>query len=235
MVDRMKRIVGATSTEVAEKAGKQVLEELRTAIRNHGKATFVLAGGNTPRSVYRLLAREKRTFPWSKVTFLFGDERCVPPTHERSNYLMVSETLLRPLGIPADNIFRMEGELPPPEAAERYEQVVREHLPLNLVLLGLGTDGHTASLFPGSPVLAERERYVRPAQATDGEMRLTLTLHAFSQAECAMIVVTGREKAEALYQLVAPEVTDLKPGRQVLEMTPKPTLAFDRAAGAMLG
>ena len=143
---------------ISAAAAKRFLDSAQRAVNSTGRFIVVLAGGSTPRRLYSLLAeppyREK--VPWSKTLFVFGDERCVPPDDEASNYRMARETLFEPLEIPEHHVFRMKGEQPPAEAARRYEVRLsdvflgerKRHF--DLVLLGIGPDGHTASLFPGT-------------------------------------------------------------------------------------
>ena len=131
-----------------------------------GRATIALAGGATPRATYQHLAA--RCPPWGRVEFFFGDERCVPPDHEGSNYRMAHEALLDRIPLRPDQVHRIPGELPPEEAAAEAERALRAAVPgepwpvLDLVLLGMGPDGHTASLFPGGPELDDRGRLMVP-------------------------------------------------------------------------
>src|SRR5437660_9319710 len=135
-------VILATAEEVAEAAAAEIAEALRD-----GAKTLVLTGGTTPKRCYELLLTLE--VEWGRVAVLFGDERCVPPDHPDSNYLMARRTLLD--RVSPGGVHRMAGELGPEEAAAAYEPVVRWLSPLDLVLLGMGPDGHTASLFPGHP------------------------------------------------------------------------------------
>jgi 6-phosphogluconolactonase len=186
----------------------------RARAAEHGRFTVALAGGATPRSLYALLATAayRDRVPWAAVHLFFGDERCVPPDHPESNFRMVKESLLDQVPIPAAQVHRMQGEDPRPDAAAaRYEDELRaafglagDELPrFDLVLLGLGADGHTASLFPGSPALAERWRLVLPA-TVEGFVarRLTLTLPVLNAAARVAFLVAGRAKARALAAVV---------------------------------
>ena len=134
----------ATAEEVAEAAAAEIADALRG-----GAQTLVLAGGTTPKRCYELLA--ELDVQWGRVSVLFGDERCVPPDHPDSNYRMVKESLLDRVA-PA-TVYRMPAELGPDEGADAYAEVVANVAPLDLVLLGVGEDGHVASLFPGHPLL----------------------------------------------------------------------------------
>ena len=159
--------------------------------------TVALAGGSTPRRLYERLAT--CAFPWSATEIFFGDERCVPPDHPGSNYRMADEALLSK--VPA-NVHRMPAETC---AAEAYEEELRQVFgagppEFDLVLLGLGEDGHTASLFPGDPALEEKERWVIRVERPD-HARLTLTLPVLSAAKVALFLVLGAAKREALQRL----------------------------------
>ncbi len=175
---------------VAEAAAHLVRDDLAAGAR-----TLVLAGGTTPRHSYELLARLDVT--WGRVTVLFGDERCVPPDHPESNYRMSFEVLLSRVH-PA-NVHRMAGELGPEEAASAYEAVVRSLPGLDLVLLGVGPDGHTASLFPGNPALEASGLVVgvRDAPKPPPE-RVSLTLEALRSARRVLVLASGADKAEAV-------------------------------------
>ncbi len=177
------------------------------AIAQEKRFTMALAGGSTPRPAYATLAEARYAgrLDWSRVHLFWGDERCVPSEDPRSNYRMARETLLEAVPIPEENVHRMRGELPPEEAAARYAEVLAScfgpsPVPrFDLMLLGLGEDGHTASLFPGSPALEERERWV-VAQYVErlAEWRLTLTLPVLNAAKNVAFVVSGAEKREIL-------------------------------------
>src|SRR6185437_10108514 len=173
--------------------------ELRGATE---KISVALAGGNTPRRVYELLATEpfKQQVEWSKVHLFFGDERCVPPDHRDSNYAMVNEALISNVPIPANNVHRIIGEGNANENALAYEAELRTYFAglawprFDLVLLGMGEDGHTASLFPNSAALKEMSRWVVPTRNEQlGQDRITLTLPVFNHARRLMFLVTGQK------------------------------------------
>ena len=169
-------------------------ETVREALAG-GARTLVLAGGSTPAAAYQELAGME--VAWGRVTVLFGDERCVPPGDPASNYRMARETLLSRVD-PA-SVHRMPGELGPDEAAAQYEEVVAALEPLDLVLLGVGEDGHTASLFPGNPAL-EASGFVtgvRDAPKPPPE-RVSLTLRTLRAAHVVLVLATGAGKAEAV-------------------------------------
>jgi len=180
----------ATAEEVAEAAAAEIADVLRG-----GAQTLVLAGGTTPKRCYELLA--ELDVQWGRVTVLFGDERCVPPDHPDSNYRMVKESLLDRVA-PA-TVYRMPAELGPDEGADAYAEVVANVAPLDLVLLGVGEDGHVASLFPGHPLLRASglTAGIRDSPKPPPE-RVTLTLEAIRDAGRVLIIATGAGKADAV-------------------------------------
>ena len=176
--------------------------------------SVALAGGNTPRRVYELLATErfKNRVEWPQVYLFFGDERCVPPEHPDSNYAMAYEALLSRAPIPAKNVHRIVGEGNANENALAYEYQLRSFFAgltwprFDLVLLGMGEDGHTASLFPDSAALKEMLRWVAPTRnEQSGQERITLTVPAFNHARRIMVLVTGKKKAQRLKEVLRPQ------------------------------
>lgn len=184
--------------QLAAAAAKLVADHIRRAATTR----LVLAGGSTPKRCYLIL--EAMDVPWGRVSILFGDERCVEPWHEDSNYRMARETLLRE--IHPLSVFRMPAELGPAQAAALYEPIVAV-APLDLVLLGIGPDGHTASLFPGDPAL-EATGYVAGVWAASKPPpeRVTLTLRALREATRVVILAAGVDKAGAVRRAKAGEV-----------------------------
>ncbi len=180
----------ATAEEVAEAAAAEIADVLRG-----GAQSLVLAGGTTPKRCYELLA--ELDVQWGRVSVLFGDERCVPPDHPDSNYRMVKESLLDRVA-PA-TVYRMPAELGPDEGADAYAEVVANVAPLDLVLLGVGEDGHVASLFPGHPLLRATglTAGIRDSPKPPPE-RVTLTLEAIGDAGRVLIIATGAGKAGAV-------------------------------------
>lgn len=181
------------------------------AIGGSGRFAVALAGGSTPEATYRLLARDYADrLDWSKVYVFFGDERTVPPDHEDSNYRMAREALLD--HVPIGGVHRMRGELPPEEAARSYEEELREffgpdEVPgFDLILLGIGEDGHTASLFPNTPALDVTDRWAveNPVEKLD-TVRLTLTAPVINAAKTVIFLVAGEGKAEALREILEGE------------------------------
>ena len=186
----MEFIVHETPEDVAAAAAAEIAAAL-----GEGSRTLVLAGGNTPKRCYELLAR--LDVKWGRVTVLFGDERCVPPDHPDSNYRMVREALLDQVA-PA-TVHRIAGELGPDEGAAEYSRVVAGLAPLDIVVLGIGEDGHTASLFPGRPEVNAKGWAigVRNSPKPPPE-RVTLTLPALRGARRVIILATGAGKAQAV-------------------------------------
>lgn len=191
--------VAGAAAEVWETAAREAVER--------GTPFHVaLAGGSTPGRLYRLLASAPyaEALPWSRTRVAFGDERCVPPDHEDSNYRFACETLLDRVDVPARHVLRMRGEQDPEFAARDYEERLRERFPgaagpeFDLLLLGMGADGHTASLFPGTTALDEARRWVVPTFVPQLDAwRLTLTYPALAAARRVLVLVTGRSKARA--------------------------------------
>ncbi len=198
--------VCADLADVSRRAAEAAVSTIDDAVRAAGTCSIVLSGGSTPRTLYRLLASEFRArIPWANVHVFWGDERYVPPEDPSSNYRMAKEALLDHVPCPPANIHPMPTHLPSADDAARdYERTLRNHFAtewphFDLVLLGLGDDGHTASLFPASLALAEKTRWVVAAQApVEPEVRLTLTLPALTRAAAVHVLVAGATKAKAL-------------------------------------
>ena len=202
--------VAANAEEAANEAAKRLAEAIREARARRGAAHVALAGGATPRRAYELLARDVRD--WAGVEIWFGDERAVGPDHPDSNYRMVAETLLAGDPEPPPRVNRIEGERGAEEAADAYEAALEERLPakagtpvLDVALQGVGPDGHTASLFPGSPALdaAGLCAAVHDAPKPPPE-RVTLTLRTLRGARKVLFLITGAEKAGAVAALFGP-------------------------------
>ncbi len=192
--------------ETLSRAAAQALSDfLRRSVTRRGRCTVALSGGRTPRRVYELLAEDPR-IPWPQIEVFWGDERYVPPGDSRSNAQMARELLLGRIAIPPENVHPMPTHFGDPEdAARAYEATLRRVFGgwprLDLVLLGMGSDGHVASLFPGSPALLEPDRWVVAVRAdADPPGRLTLTLDSINRARRVDILVTGAEKHQALHR-----------------------------------
>ena len=197
-----------------------ILQVSEQAIRDHGRCLLALSGGSTPKALYEAWSHPdwKQRFDWDRVVFLFGDERCVPPSHPESNYAMAEAALFHPLGIRSDSIYRMEGEREDPTAAARdYEARLRtltmsavpDFPQVDLILLGLGDDGHTASLFPATEALRDRIHAVAVGHAPRGvPLRLTLTLSVINRATVVLFLVTGAGKASVARAVLEPRTVD---------------------------
>ncbi|WP_045689315.1 6-phosphogluconolactonase [Hymenobacter sp. AT01-02] len=202
-----------TPEEVLQQLADFFVELATCAIAGHGTFSVALSGGSSPKKLYELLASPayRSRVQWEEVFFFFGDERNVLPTDTESNYRMAHEALLGPLGIAPTQVFAVDTALAPAEAAQRYSQSITEFFGqrearFDLVLLGLGDNSHTASLFPHTPVLAEsvagaREVYVEEKQA----YRITLTAPLLNQAQVVAFLVYGADKAAAVQHVVAGE------------------------------
>jgi 6-phosphogluconolactonase len=179
-----------TPEDVAEAGAKAIAQALQ-----EGSRTLVLAGGTTPARCYELLAEME--VEWGRVTVLFGDERCVPPDHPDSNYRMAREKLLDKVA-PA-TVLRMPAELGPDEGAKEYARTIANLMPLDVVILGIGEDGHTASLFPNHPGLEAKGLVagIRDSPKPPPE-RVTLTLETIRGARQVIVLATGKGKAEAV-------------------------------------
>lgn len=197
-----------TPHDVAVEAANRIVAAYEEAIELKGRFSIALSGGSTPKALYELLAQEpyRSQLDWAKVHVLFADERCVPPDHADSNYNMARATLLSKVPIPPDNIYRMRGEIDPQEAAKEYGLMLKEQFDdggCDLVLLGMGEDGHTASLFPGTQALKEADhRCVANFVPKLNAWRLTMTAPFINRAWQVMVLVTGAGKAERVRQVL---------------------------------
>ncbi len=235
--------VCADLAELSRQAAEGAVGILNDAARAAGTCSIVLSGGSTPRTLYQLLATDFRDrIPWAALQIFWGDERYVPPEDSRSNYRMSRETLLDHVPCPPENIHPMPTHLPGVDfAAREYERTLRDHFPadwprFDLVLLGVGDDGHTASLFPGSPALAEEARWVVPAEApVEPRPRLTMTLPALSRARAIYVLVAGGTKAHVLQHVLEDEAdVDRYPAAGLRLGTGSITWWADRDAAALL-
>jgi 6-phosphogluconolactonase len=195
---------------LAQEGAKRFAAAARAAVAERGRFVVALAGGATPRAMHaRLLAMRADALPWTRTYVTFGDERCVPPDDPASNYGMARDTLLAKVPVGDVRLLRIEGERPAEDAAVRHEARLRalaerlgvtDGAPLfDLVLLGMGADGHTLSLFPGTPALDETRRLVAPGTApAPPHERVTLTYPALARTREVMLLAAGAEKAPAV-------------------------------------
>ena len=192
---------------LAHEAARRVVAIAREASAENGECSLVLTGGSTPRRLYELLAGEpyRSEMPWEAIDWFWGDERCVPPDDARSNFRLARETLLAKVPAERMRVHRIEGEAPPDLAALAYEGVVREIVPdggFDLVLLGAGADGHTASLFPGHSALHERERWVLPVHERRADPvpdRVTMTFALLHRARATLVLAAGAAKRAVVH------------------------------------
>lgn len=232
----MKLTVLPTLADLAEVAAADFVAIARAAIDARGRFTVALTGGATPKETYELLATEPYAarVDWSRVHVFWGDERCVPSDHADSNFRMARAALLDHVAIPATNIHRMRGEDDPILAAAAYERLLDEIVPdrFDLILLGMGADGHIASLFPHTPALHETVRRVY-AQYVDavGMWRLTLTPVAINRAAHITFMVAGAGKADAVARVHAgPNKPDAIPAQLTKAATGRVLWLVDAAA-----
>jgi 6-phosphogluconolactonase len=239
----------ADADAVAVRGAELFAFAAQEAAAARGAFTVALSGGETPRAMYRMLARQSFTqkIPWRRVHLYWSDERCVPPDSERSNYRAAHETFIRHVAIPAENVHRLAGEDDPELAARAYERELlapparpkQSTAPvpvLDLVLLGLGTDGHTASLFPHSPALGETERLVVPNEGENTGPRLTLTVPVINAARRVVFVVTGAAKAGMVAEVLAGlHIPQAIPAQLIAPENGMLTWLLDQSAAAELG
>lgn len=230
----------------AQKAAAFILTISEQAIQSTGQCVIALSGGSTPKTLYQTIRTPEWStrFNWSRIVFLFGDERCVAPDRTDSNYGMAQRELFQPLNLPQDRIHRMKGEYSDPAvAAEEYEQTLRDvttcrtpAVPrIDLVLLGLGDDGHTASLFPGTAALHERSKLVTVGQAPTGiRSRLTLTLGVLNHAAVVLFIVTGAGKSEMVHRVIESDAEHSLPASRVSPHNGRLVWILDHAAAQHL-
>ncbi len=221
------------------RAGELVLEQMRASLEARGQCTIALSGGSTPKPLYEFLATQD--LPWEKVYVFWGDERYVPPDDSQSNYRMAREAWLGKIDIPEENVFPMPTMAQDPAAdARTYDGQLQTFFGLepgdfpvfDIILLGLGDDAHTASLFPNTEALQVCDRSVTVGNK-DGEPRITLTFPVLNLARTVAFVVAGASKQTALDRIFAPEEDDLTyPARTVSPLEGELWWLLDEAAGA---
>ncbi|HEY7962106.1 MAG TPA: 6-phosphogluconolactonase [Solirubrobacteraceae bacterium] len=208
----------ADAEAVAARAAREIAQLLERAREQRGRAHVALSGGTTPARTYELLAAALAD--WSEIDVWFADERCVNPDDEQSNYRMARETLLDRVAIVPERIHRMEGERGPEQGAARYAQALREHLPdvepgspvLDVIVLGIGPDGHVASLFPGAPALDAGEGAVCLGVLDSPKpppQRITLSLAVLRAARRCLLLATGSAKRTAVTAALAEPTRDV--------------------------
>ena len=240
--ERARLIIVDDAAAVAHAVAETVVEESNRAIAARGLFALALAGGSTPKAAYALLASPafRDRVAWSNTRVFFGDERCVPPDDDRSNYHMAAHAFLNSVPIPPENIHRMRGEDDPPTAARAYAAELQATLgdtpTFDLMLLGMGPDGHTASLFPGSDPTTDDEALVRAVYVDKLEShRLTLTPRVINASRCIVVATEGIAKAPALYAVLrGPHDPTVHP-IQIVRPNGVLNWIVDRAAAAEFG
>jgi 6-phosphogluconolactonase len=235
-----------TPQELFAAAAEEVVQAAKDAVAARGRFTIALSGGSTPKSLYNLLATNAKTvLPWDRMFFFWGDERHVPPTDPESNYRMAEETMLSKIPVAAGNVFRVEAENPDAAAAaEAYDQTLRKFFAVepgqtprfDLILLGMGPDGHTASLFPGTAALQEKSQLVVANWVEKFKThRITFTLPVLNAARAVAFLVSGTDKAEALKAVLESDAPgEQYPSKLVRPDDGKLIWMVDRAAASGL-
>lgn len=229
----------------AEALAEQFKSNVERLLINHNIFTIALAGGNTPRLFYTILGNQLSDWPvWNKVHLFWGDERCVPPSHMESNYRMVKESLIDKINIPDKNIHRIHGESEPASETLRYQQEIIDNISesdsgwpvFNWILLGMGDDGHTASIFPGADPPSENQPICTAAvHPLTRQKRVSLTIPAINRAKEAIFLISGRSKAPIVRSIINREKDSVRfPAVQVIPLSGNLTWYLDLEAGNLL-
>ncbi len=228
-----------TALELAAGVAEMIASRAALAIQQERDLTLALSGGSTPQTLFRILATDAwtRRINWQRVQVLFADERCVPAAHADSNFGAACRLLLDPVGIPYQNIHRLAGEKDPKLAADEYENLLAKRFPdgLDLILLGMGDDGHTASLFPHTEALAAAgRRCVANFVPRLNVWRLTLTADYINSAQQVVMMVTGSTKSKTLARVLeGPAMPDELPAQRIHPLSRQLTWMLDAAAAGM--
>jgi 6-phosphogluconolactonase len=236
-------VVLPSPDEVATALADAFVDDAGAAIAQRGAFFVALSGGTTPKTAFRLLAQEPRrsVVDWRHTFVYFGDERCVPPTDDESNYKMAREAFLDAVGIPPENVHRIRGEIDPADAAREYAhlliQTMGDEPRFDLLMLGMGADTHTASLFPGTDPRTDEDRLVRAVYVPKlGVQRITITPLVINAARHVAIATEGLPKAPALYAVRKGPFDPIEhPIQIVTPANGRLTWYVDRAAAAELG
>lgn len=231
-----------TATDLFEAAAAEFAAQASAAVRAVGRFSVALSGGSTPRTLYSLLAT-KPNIPWDKIYIFWGDERHVPPDQPESNYRMANQALLSKVPVPAGNVFRVRAEEKDASAAAlQYERTLKDFFHLapgefprfDLILLGVGPDGHTASLFPGTSALSETRRLVVANWVPKFNIdRITFTFPVLNAAACVMFLLSGADKAATLHEVLENKSADL-PSQKVSPTNGKLIWLVDEPAARTL-
>jgi len=226
--------------DLAREAADRIVEQSAAMIRLQGKFSLALSGGSTPKALYSLLSGDayRDKIDWTNVHLYFGDERCVPPDSADSNYRMAKETLLDRAPIPPANVHRIRGEIDPQAAAREYGELLEQDFGdggLDLTLLGMGDDGHTASLFPHSEALQEaKHRCVANWVEKFKAWRVTMTFPFLNRSAAVMILVAGASKAARVHEILeGPREPDCLPIQRIAPESGKLTWILDAGAAEM--
>ena len=213
----------------AEACGTEALKLLKAAVAQRGRATLAISGGTSPKIMFEFFARSE--FDWSKVHIFWVDERCVPKDSPDSNYKLAYDAWLKDL--PGTNVHRVRTELPPEQAAQRYSEEIAPFLPLDVIHRGMGADAHTASLFPGDPLVNNLTDLVGVAQRPI--VRISLLTKVLKSALHTVILATGADKAEPLATILRTPHEPLQYPAQIASMDPETATWFiDEAAASKL-
>jgi 6-phosphogluconolactonase len=228
---------------IAREAAERSLRISEEASELRGRFSIAMSGGSTPKALYTLLASPEfvTQLDWPAIDLFFGDERCVPPDHKDSNFRMANETLISKVPIPRDNIYRMRGEAPPEEAAKEYGLMLKDRYGdegLDVVLLGMGGDGHTLSLFPGTAAVNETHHRVVANYAenstTGKSWRITMTAPFVNKSRNIIVMLAGADKAERLKEVLeGPRDPQRLPIQLIQPESGKMTWLIDTAAAGM--
>lgn len=202
--------IAKNTQELSENLAAWISNYIQEVLQDQPIFTFALSGGSTPKQLYTLLTKEpyKLIIPWERIHFFWGDERAVPFEDERNNARMAYETLLDVVGVPSENIHVMRTDIEPEAAAAEYEKILQKYFKdsdttFDLVLLGMGDDGHTLSLFPGTEVVHEKKAWVKAFFLKAQDMfRITLTAPVVNEAACVIFMATGAGKALTLKSVI---------------------------------
>jgi 6-phosphogluconolactonase len=239
----MNLVIKKDSDQLSTDFAVWLIEYVEKRLQQQNRFTIVLSGGNTPKKLYQLLASEKfkQKIDWNKLHFFFGDERYVPFTDERNNAKMAFDNLLNHVPVSKKNIHTIHTDIDPEISAMEYEKLLHEYFPDNnktfdLVLLGMGDNAHTLSLFPGYDVVNEKKKWVQSFYLDEQKMvRITLTAPVVNAAECVAFLISGGDKAAALQHVLGGEHDpNLYPSQAIQPYTGELFLWIDEAAAADL-
>jgi len=230
-----------TAEESALACGTYVLQELEETLKTQPHATLAISGGSTPKPLFAFLA--KADFNWPRIHFFWVDERCVPPSDDQSNFKLANETFLGPARIPQSNVHRICGELPPEEAAAQYVEEIQFFFSIkdgqmpafDLIHRGMGPDAHTASLFPGEPLIQDHTHVAAHVWVEKMKMhRVTLLPGVLIAAKQTVLQVAGPDKADALHNVLAGPEDSLQYPCQIASRDSKASWFLDKAAASKL-